>query len=138
MAQGVRLSAAITFVRDLSTSVSFYQEVLALEVIDRNPTAALLGNDGGTHLVLRAMGGSAAHTLGSLGIQYVLWTAASQQDLDECERLLRRRSAFHERRTSENVTVVEGRDPDDIVVMISYPGPDKAPLHGLPARIYAW
>ena len=138
MAQGVRLDAAIMFVRDLSTSLSFYQDVLALEVIDSNATAALLGNDDGTQLILRAMGGSTPHTLGTLGVQYVAWTAASEADLDQCERLLKERSAFAERRTTENMTVVEGRDPDDIVVIITYPGTGKAPLHELPARIYAW
>jgi len=35
-----------------------------------------------------------------------------------------------------SATAVEGRDPDDIVVMITYPGPDQAPLHELPVRIY--
>ena len=138
MAQGVRLDVAIMFVRDLATSLGFYQDVLAMEVMDRSPTAALLGNDEGTQLILRAMGGSAPHPLGSLGVQYVVWTAASEADLDECERLLRQRSAFAERRTTESVTVVEGRDPDDIVVMIIHPGTGKAPLHELPSRIYAW
>ena len=37
-----------------------------------------------------------------------------------------------------SATAVEGRDPDDIVVMITYPGPDEAPLHELPVRIYGW
>ena len=41
-------------------------------------------------------------------------------------------------RGAEHVTAVEGRDPDDIVVMITYPGPDQAPLHELPVRIYGW
>jgi len=36
------------------------------------------------------------------------------------------------------VTAVEGRDPDDIVVLIIYPGPNEAPLHELPVRIYGW
>ena len=37
-----------------------------------------------------------------------------------------------------SATAVEGRDPDDIVVMITYPGPDQAPLHELPVRICGW
>lgn len=138
MAQGMRLGAAVMFVRDLDTSVSFYRDILALQVIDRSATAALLGNTEGAQLVLRAMGSTASHTLGSLGVQYIVWTAAGHEDLDQCERLLRERSAFRERRSSDEVSAVEGRDPDDIVVMIIYPGPDKAPLRELSARIYAW
>jgi len=34
--------------------------------------------------------------------------------------------------------VVEGRDPDDLPVLIVYPGPDQTPLHELPVRIYGW
>ena len=138
MAQGVRLSAAVMFVRDLDTSVNFYRDVLALEVIDRNPTAALLGNADGAQLILRAMGGTASHMLGTLGVQYVVWTAASHEDLDQSEQLLRERSAFQERRSTGEVSSVEGRDPDKLVLVIIYPGPDKAPLRELPPRIYAW
>jgi len=36
------------------------------------------------------------------------------------------------------VTVIEGRDPDDLVVMVSHPGPGEVPLRELPARIYGW
>jgi catechol-2,3-dioxygenase len=138
MAEGARLGAAVMFVRDLGTSVGFYQDVLALKVIDRSPTAALLGSDTGTHLILRAMGGAAPHTLGTLGVQYVVWSAASEEHLDQYERLLRKRSAFRERRRTENMTALEGRDPDDCVVMITYPGTEQVPLDELPARIYAW
>ena len=34
--------------------------------------------------------------------------------------------------------LVEGHDPDDTVVMITYPGPDDRPLRHLPPRIYGW
>lgn len=138
MAQGVRLGAAVMFVRDLNASVGFYRDVLSLEVTDRSATAALLSSARGAQLVLRAMGGTASHTLGTLGVQYVVWTAASHEDLDQYERLLRRRSAFQVRRRTDELTTVEGRDPDDIGLLIIYPGPDKVPLRELPARIYAW
>ena len=41
-------------------------------------------------------------------------------------------------RSHGGVTLAEGRDPDGIVVMICYPGPDQRPLRELPARIYGW
>ena len=138
MAHGARLSSVVVFVQDLDRSVSFYTDVLALEVADRSPTAALLISPEGSQLILRAMGSKAAHALGSVGVQYVIWTADGQEDLDRCEGVLRARSAYREARSSGEVVVVEGRDPDDIVVMITYPGPDQAPLHELPVRIYGW
>jgi catechol 2,3-dioxygenase-like lactoylglutathione lyase family enzyme len=138
MAHGARIDSVVIFVHDLGRSVSFYRDVLALEVADRSPTAALLISGGRTQLILRAMGRDALHPLGSVGVQYVIWTADGPDDLNRCERELKQRSAHLDTRTSEQVTVVEGRDPDDIVVMITYPGPDQAPLHELPVRIYGW
>ena len=138
MAHGARIGSAVMFVQDLDRSVSFYQEVLRLEVTDRSPTAALLASAEGTHLILRAMGTGATHALGGVGVQYVIWTAADQEDLDRCERALKGRSAHIDTRKSGPVVAVEGRDPDDIVVMVTYPGPDQEPLHKLPSRIYGW
>ena len=138
MAQGARLGSVIMFVRELDRSVNFYTGMLGLEVADRTPTAALLSSAEGTQLVLRAMGEGAERSLGSVGVQYVVWTAAGKDDLERCERLLRQHAAHRETRSHQGVTVVEGRDPDDIVLMVTYPGPDEVPLHDLPARIYGW
>ena len=50
----------------------------------------------------------------------------------------RRHSAYRETRTDGAITVVEGRDPDDLVVMLIYAGREMSPMRHLPARIYAW
>ena len=138
MAQGVRVGSVIMFVQDLDRSVSFYGDVLALEVADRSPTAALLSSANGTSLILRAMGHMAPHPLGSVGVQYVAWTAAGEEDLARAGRALAAHGAHRETRHHEGVTLVEGRDPDSIPVLICYPGPDQRPLRKLPARIYGW
>ncbi|HLQ54638.1 MAG TPA: VOC family protein [Streptosporangiaceae bacterium] len=138
MAHVARVNSVVMFVHDLDRSVSFYTDVLALDVTDRSATAALLTSGGGTQLILRAMGSNAAHSLGSVGVQYVVWTATGKEDLERCEQALKQRSAYRDTRADEQAMAVEGRDPDDIVVMIAYPGPDQAPLHELPARIYGW
>jgi catechol 2,3-dioxygenase-like lactoylglutathione lyase family enzyme len=138
MPERAQLSSAVMFVQNLDKSVSFYTDVLLLEVADRSTTAALLASGDGSQLVLRAMGGHGNRPLGGLGVQYLVWTAAGEADLDRCEQVLKDRSALIERRTSEGASVVEGRDPDNIVVMIAYPGPDQAPMRKLPSRIYGW
>jgi hypothetical protein len=53
-------------------------------------------------------------------------------------RVLKAHSAHRETRSSDGVMAVEGHDPDDTVVMISYPGPDELPVRELPVRIYGW
>jgi catechol-2,3-dioxygenase len=138
MANGTRIGSAVMFVQQLDRSVSFYRDVLGLRVVDSSPTAALLISPAGAQLILRAMGSSVGHPLGSVGLQYVIWTADGRADLDRCERVLKDRSAHLSTRSSGEVTLVEGRDPDGMVLMIAYPGPDQVPLHQLPVRIYGW
>ncbi len=137
MAEGMRLNAAVMFVRNLDKSASFYRELLGLEVTDRSSTAVLLQSADGWQLILRAFGENAPHSLGAIGVQYLVWTAASKADLDKCEAVLKRLSAYRETRTSPEVTVVEGQDPDDLPIMLAYSA-DGQPLRELPARIYAW
>jgi catechol 2,3-dioxygenase-like lactoylglutathione lyase family enzyme len=138
MANGARLSSAVMFVQNLDRSVNFYREVLDLEVLDRTATAALLASREGSQLILRSMGSGAVHSLGGVGFQYVIWTAADEADLDRCERALKELSAHRDTRASDSAKAVEGRDPDDIVVMITHPGPNEVPMHELPVRIYGW
>jgi catechol 2,3-dioxygenase-like lactoylglutathione lyase family enzyme len=138
MAHGARIDSAVMFVQDLDRSVSFYTDVLGLEITDRDTTAALLSSAGRSHLIIRAMGTGAVHALGGVGVQYIIWTAADQDDLDRAERVLKERSAHVDTRRSGPVSAVEGRDPDNIAVMVTYPGPDQEPLHKLPSRIYGW
>jgi catechol-2,3-dioxygenase len=139
LVKGTRLSAAIMFVQDLDRSVSFYRELLGLEIADQSSTAVLLASADDWQLVLRAVGENATHPLGTVGLQYLIWTTASKADLDACEAVLRRLSAYRETRTSSpDVSVVEGRDPDDLVIMLVYPGDGQSALRELPTRIYAW
>ena len=138
MAEGARLGSVVMFVQDLDRSVNFYTDLLVLEVADRNSTAALLNNADGATMILRAMGHHSPHPLGSVGVQYVVWAAAGEEDLARAERVLAARGAHRETRSHDGVSLVEGRDPDDIPVMICYPGPDQRPLRDLPARIYGW
>jgi catechol-2,3-dioxygenase len=137
MTQGTRIGSVVMFVQDLDRSVGFYQELLALEVADRSATAALLTSVNGTQVIVRAMG-SGVHALGGVGVQYVIWTAPDKEDLERIERVLKQRSAHLDTRTSGNTTAVEGRDPDNIAVIVIYPGPEEEPLHKLPVRIYGW
>jgi catechol-2,3-dioxygenase len=138
MAEGVRLGAAVVFVRNLDRSVKFYTEVLGLAIVDQSPTAALLGGKGGPQLVLRAFGENAAHPLGSLGVQYLVWMTDSREDLDRRAALLQQRSAYSQTHSEEDAVTVEGRDPDDLVIMIGYRPPGQPPMRDLPARVYAW
>ena len=137
MGTDARLGSVVMFVRELDRSVDFYSDVLGVTVVDRSPTAALLSSST-AQLVLRAMGENAAHPLGAVGLQYAVWTAPSQAALDQGEQALKQRAAHRATRSEGAHTVVEGRDPDDVVVMVSYSSPGVPPLTKLPARVYGW
>jgi catechol 2,3-dioxygenase-like lactoylglutathione lyase family enzyme len=138
MARGGRIGSVVMFVTQLDRSVSFYTDVLALRVADTSATAALLVGDDGSWLILRAMGSNAGHALGSVGAQYVTWNAADKQELDRSELALKKHSAYRDTRSSGSEIAVEGRDPDDITVMIIYVGPGEEDVPKLPLRIYGW
>jgi hypothetical protein len=133
----LRLASAVMFVQELDRSVRFYRTLLAVEVRIRDHTAALLATPDGFQLYLRSMGSGAHHPLGHVGIQYLIWTAASEEDLRRCEQLLAR-SGRVTSQTVDGITVVEGRGPDDVPIVVTYPGPDQAPSHEIPPRIYQW
>lgn len=136
--QGPRPSSVVLFVHQLDESIAFYRELLNLETRIRTDTATLLGRGDGLQVYLRATGAGGARQAGTVGLQYVFWTAVDRDDLDRCEQLLKDRKVLVSAWESEGFRVVEGRDPSDSPVMISFPGPESVPRHEIMDRIYAW
>lgn len=132
------LASAVMFVHELDRSVRFYEELLALEVTVHDESAALLVSPDGFQLYLRSLGSGDEHPLGSVGMQYVVWTADGQGDLRRCEQVLQQHSAHLSTETLDGFTLVEGRGPDDEPVVVTYPGPHQAPRHQILQRIYQW
>ncbi|MCL2554246.1 MAG: hypothetical protein FWE15_02655 [Actinomycetia bacterium] len=136
-AAGPRLVVVVVFVRDLEESAAFYCGLLRLSVVTRESTALVLSGPGGA-MVLRSIGPRGEHALGAVGVQYSCWAAAGSADLRRCERYLDERDALVETNTVDGRTVVEGRDPDGLPVMVMY-SPDGGDLSGeIMRRVYAW
>jgi catechol 2,3-dioxygenase-like lactoylglutathione lyase family enzyme len=135
---GTRLATAVMFVNALELSVAFYRELLGMEVKARVESAALLVSVDGFQLYLRDKGERASHALGSVGVQYVIWAAPDEESLRRCERFLKAGSAHVATQDVAGFTLVEGRDPNGLPVMITYPGPDLVERHQIMARIYSW
>lgn len=134
---GPRLSTAVMFVHELDASVSFYSEVLQMAVTVRQPSAALLVNAGSFQLYLRQMGPRTPHPSGAIGVQYVIWTASSSEDLHRCERALKEHCHVT-RQVIDGITFIEGKDPSGVPVVIAHPGPDQAARHAIMQRVYSW
>jgi catechol 2,3-dioxygenase-like lactoylglutathione lyase family enzyme len=134
----LRLASAVMFVADLDRSVAFYRELLGLDVTVRGGEAALLASADGYQLYLRRIGPRAEHPSGPIGVQYVIWTAENEDDLQRCERVMKAQSAHVRSSTVDGFTMVEGRGPDGVPVVVTYPGPEQVPRHEILERIYAW
>lgn len=137
-AEGPRLSTAVMFVHDLDASVAFYSDVLQMDVTVREPSAALLVNPGSFQLYLREVGARTPHLLGAVGVQYVIWTASSPEDLDRCQRVLNEHCRHVTRHVIDGITFIEGKDPSGVPVVIAHPGPDQAARHAIMQRVYFW
>jgi catechol 2,3-dioxygenase-like lactoylglutathione lyase family enzyme len=132
------LTSAVMFVSDLDRSVAFYAELLAWTIAVHELDAALLACPDGGQLYLRRRGPRAPHGLGHIGVQYLIWTAPSQSELDRCERVLAQQSSQVTRSNLDGFTIVEGRGPDNAPILVAYPGPQEAPRHQVMQRVYGW
>ena len=135
---GMSLASLVMFVSNLDTSVSFYRKLLCADVTVIDDTAALLVLADGNQVYLRDIGTRGSHPLGGLGVQYILWSAGSQEEFSRCQDELRRLSPKAALTKHEGFEMMEGRDPDDMPVLISYPGPERAARKEIISRIYEW
>jgi catechol 2,3-dioxygenase-like lactoylglutathione lyase family enzyme len=132
MPEGPTLSAIVLFVRDIDRSAEFYSELFGLHEVLREPEAMLLAGDGGgPRLYLRGIA-SAGRRSASIGIQYGIWALESEDHLERAELWLRERDALGWKQQFHGVTVVEGRDPDRLAVVVHFPS-----LTGYPDEIFS-
>ena len=134
--RSVRLASVVLSVSDLTRSLDFYQPLLRYTVVTRTDDAALLTGPDGSQLYLRGVGRSPEPQRGTAALDSAVWTAGGPADLDRCMEFLTERGAFTNRTNNDGVDVVQGRDPDGLPVLITYPGPDQAPRHVISRRVY--
>jgi catechol 2,3-dioxygenase-like lactoylglutathione lyase family enzyme len=134
---GPRLDGLVVFVRDLDASADFYCGLLRMKIVTRESTALLLAGSGSSMMVLRAMP-RGEHSLGGIGVQCATWTLHDEEDLRRCERFLQEQEAHVETTSGDGRTVVEGRDPNGLRVIVVYPDPDGTASHKIMARAYTW
>jgi catechol 2,3-dioxygenase-like lactoylglutathione lyase family enzyme len=137
MAERMRLTAAVIFVRDLDRSKDFYHQLLELDVAMTSREAVLLYSGDGDHVILRELE-RATHTTGGLGVQYLVWTARDSEDLDRCEHVLQAWDAHVSTWVEQGIKVVEGNDPDRIPILVTYPAGPGADTTTFPTRIFAY
>ncbi len=137
VANQMDVTAAVVFVSDLSRSRDFYVELMDLAVQSETEDALALSDRDGHHLVLREMEG-ANHFSGGLGVQYLIWAARDEHDLERCEEILRRREAFVATWNDAVGQLIEGHDPDRVPIMIASPREGVAGSASLLNRLLAY
>jgi catechol 2,3-dioxygenase-like lactoylglutathione lyase family enzyme len=137
MVERMRLSSAVVFVRDLDRAVEFYRQLLDLEITMTTGEAVLLSADDADHLVLRGFE-NATRASGSLGVQYLIWTARDRQDLDRCAQVLQTWNAHVSTLTEDDITIVEGHDPDRTPILVTFPAGPGRGWTRLPTRVFSY
>ena len=124
-------------VGDLHRSLSFYRDVLALEVVWNDGALAVLHGHRAPadSLVIREIGKDARHTMGEAGVTRVLWRAGGPAELDSAEELLTRQQVPYQRHRDAEVDGITVHDPDGLEVVLLWVG-EKAPATGPPSWLY--
>ena len=124
-------------VGDLDRSLSFYRDVLALEVVWNDGALAVLHSRRAPadSLVIREIGGAARHKMGEAGVTRVLWRAGGPAELDSVEELLTRQQVPYQRHRDADVDGVTMHDPDGLEIVLLWTGA-KVPAAGPPAWLY--
>ena len=131
------LFGAYLQVGDLHRSLSFYCDVLALDVVWNDGALAVLHGRRAPadSLVIREIGQAARHTMGEVGVSRVLWRVGDPAELDSAEELLTRQLVRYQRHRDAEVDGITMRDPDGLEIVLLWIG-EKVPAAGPPAWLY--
>jgi catechol 2,3-dioxygenase-like lactoylglutathione lyase family enzyme len=107
-------------VRDLNRSLSFYRDVLSLEVGWNDGALAVLhGRVEPAHtLVIREIGETARHDLGEAGVTRIFWRVRDPTDLNSAEEFLIRHKVHYQRHSDEKGDGITVRDPDGLEIVL--------------------
>ena len=124
------------FVAELDRSVNFYRDLVSCEETIRSGEAALLLAPGGFQLYLIERGEREEHYSAGLGHHLLMWATDTAEGLKYFEETLKEMGRYTETRTSGGITVVEGRDPDGIRVIVAHPDPSEKSRTVLDSHLY--
>jgi len=124
-------------VSDLHHSLSFYRDVLALEVAWNDGALAVLHGHRAPadSLMIREIGKAARHNMGEAGVTRLLWRAGDPAELDSAEELLTRQQVPYQRHRDAEVDGITMHDPDGLEIVLMCFG-EKVPATGPPAWLH--
>jgi catechol 2,3-dioxygenase-like lactoylglutathione lyase family enzyme len=136
MSKGHHFTSLVLVVRDIDASAKFYQGLFDMDVVIRQADALMLEDSDGFHMFLRAM---PRWTRASprIGIHLCSWSFDSREEIVRAGSWLAERDALISKTEVDGIMMFEGRDPDNIPLMLFYPVGHKHPPTLLD-RIYAY
>lgn len=132
-----RVASSVQFVSELDRSVTFYRDLFKCVETIRSDDAALLLAPGGFELYLIERGPREEHYSGGLGQHLLMWATDTAEGLAYFERALKDMGRYTETRAKGGVTIVEGRDPDGVRVIVAHPDPAEKPRSVLDSHLYS-
>lgn len=129
-----RIASCLMRVSDLDRSVNFYCDVFQCHAAIHERDAALLLTPDGFEIYLRTHETSRAGGVTDIGIEQVIWSADSEEELKRIEQRLRVHYPSTYSNTLDGISFVDGIDPDDIRVLITYPSPQQLPREVIDRR----
>lgn len=134
MGTAARIASCLMRVSDLDSSMNFYCDVFECHVAIHEPDAALLLTPDGFQIYLRTQEASRTGGITDIGVEQIIWSASSEEELHRIERRLRTHYPSTYTNTLHGITFVEGIDPDDIRVLITFPTPQQLPREVIDRR----
>jgi hypothetical protein len=121
-------------VSDLDRSVNFYRDVFQCHLTIHEPDAALLLMPDGFQIYLRTHEASGSGGISDIGVEQIIWSASSEEELQRIEQRLRIHYPSTYSNTLDGISFVDGIDPDGIRVLITYPTPQQLPREVIDRR----
>lgn len=134
MGDVARVASCLMRVSGLERSVSFYRDVFECIVTLREPDAALLLTPDGFQLYFRTHEASRTRGIDDVGVEQIIWSAGSEAELHRIEQRLRTHDPSTYTNTLNGISFVDGVDPDQNRVLITYPTPAQLPREVIDRR----
>lgn len=129
-----RIASCLMRVSDLNRSVKFYSDVFECRAAICETDAALLLAPDGFEIYLRTHEASRTGGITDIGVEQIIWSAGSEEDLQQIEERIRVHDPDTYSNTVGEISFVDGADPDGIRVLITHPTPHQLPREVIDRR----
>jgi catechol-2,3-dioxygenase len=121
-----RLNHAVLYVRDVSASVSFYEEALGFRVVNEMPGAAFLQAPASTNdhdlglFQIGAGAGPSGAGQSTVGLYHLAWEIDTLEELGRLSRVLSERGALVGASDHSSTKSLYGKDPDGLEFEVAW------------------